>query len=279
MRRSTTSAGTDAHASRRRIGVLLVAQLICALLLVGTAESAPAAPQPATAASSVTPIAPSTSQTLPDGRTVRLVGLDAGTAPLLARIADHLDDAADAVTAFWGPQWPRKIIVVAAGSDAQFDVVAGGDSQTAATTKVDRITFAPGAAAMSDDALRIVVRHELFHVAARHETAADAPRWLTEGVADFVARPGSAATSPDAVHAGGLPTDADLAGPDRSSAYDRAWLFTRFVADRYGVEALRELYVRACAPGHPDVATAVADTLGDDFAAVLTRWDDWMRNR
>ena len=49
--------------------------------------------------------------------------------------------------------------------------------------------FAPGAAAMSDASLRIVLRHELFHYASRAETAADAPRWLTEGVADFVARP------------------------------------------------------------------------------------------
>ncbi|EUA23932.1 peptidase MA superfamily protein [Mycobacterium xenopi 4042] len=38
-----------------------------------------------------------------------------------------------------------------------------------------------GAAAMSDAALRIVLRHELFHYAARADTALDAPRWLTEG--------------------------------------------------------------------------------------------------
>ena len=42
---------------------------------------------------------------------------------------------------------------------------------------------------MSDASLRIVLRHELFHYAARADTAADAPRWLTEGVADFIGRP------------------------------------------------------------------------------------------
>ena len=53
-----------------------------------------------------------------------------------------------------------------------------------------------------------------------------------------------------------LPTDADLdtAGATRTLAYDRAWWFARFVADRYGTDALRRLYVRACGPGHPDVA-------------------------
>jgi len=34
---------------------------------------------------------------------------------------------------------------------------------------------------MSDSALRIVLTHELFHYAARVETALDAPHWLTEG--------------------------------------------------------------------------------------------------
>ena len=100
-----------------------------------------------------------------------------------------MDDAAEAVTAFWGPDWPRDILIVAAGSDAQFGSLAGGGPDIAATTTAERIMFAPGAAAMSDAALRIVLRHELFHFAARADTAADAPRWLTEGVADFVGRP------------------------------------------------------------------------------------------
>lgn len=42
---------------------------------------------------------------------------------------------------------------------------------------------------MSEASLRIVLTHELFHLAARTGTALDAPRWLVEGVADFVARP------------------------------------------------------------------------------------------
>ena len=149
----------------------------------------PAGPPVATPASLTTPTSVSTSQTVRDGRTVRLVGLGERTAPLLHRISAQLDDAADAVSAFWGPDWPREIVVVAAGTDAQFAAVGGGDSHTAATTTGERIMFAPGAARLSDASLRIVLRHELFHYAARADTAADAPRWLTEGVADFVGRP------------------------------------------------------------------------------------------
>jgi hypothetical protein len=279
MRRSTTSAATD----RRRLGALLAAELICAVLLIGRPEAAPAGPAIATPASLTTPTAASTSETLRDGRSVRLVALGGPhTAPLLARIAAQMDDAAQAVTAFWGPDWPREVLIVAAASDAQFSSLAGGSADTAATTTAERIMFAPGAASMSDAALRIVLRHELFHYAARAETDADAPRWLTEGVADFVARP---LTPPPANAAElalgprvswGLPTDADLDGPDRSLAYDRAWWFSRFVADEYGSPTLRTLYLRACGPGHPDAATAVRDTLGADLDAVLTRWRQWL---
>jgi hypothetical protein len=253
MRRSITSAATD----RRRLAAVLIAELVCALLLVGTAEPAPEGPAVATQASHTTAAAPSASQTLHDGRSVRLIGLGTATRPLLTRISSELHGASDAVTAFWGPDWPRDIVIVAAGTDEQFAAVGGGDSHTAATTTGDRIMFAPGAAAMSEGSLRIVLRHELFHFAARAKTAVDAPRWLTEGVADFVARP---RTPVDVMPT--PPTDAELDGPARSQAYDRAWMFSQFVADRYGTDKLRQLYTRACGPGHPDAPTAVRETLG-----------------
>jgi hypothetical protein len=195
----------------------------------------------------------------------------------LTRIAAQMNDAAKAVSAFWGPDWPRDIVIVAAGSDAEFGSLAGGGPDTAATTTAERIMFAPGAVAMSDASLRIVLRHELFHFASRADTAADAPRWLTEGVADFVGRP---PTSPpaNAAELATIPTDTDLntAGPAGSAAYDRAWWFSRFVADAYGTATLRTLYLRACGPGHPDAATAVHDALGADLHEVLAGWRHWM---
>lgn len=274
MRLSITSAGTD----RRRLAALLVAELICALILVGRTLPAPARPVVAAPASVTTPTAASTTENLDDGRTAHLVGLGgAQTAPLLTRIAAQMNDAAKAVTAFWGPDWPRDVLVVAAASDAEFGRLAGGGPDIAATTTAERIMFAPGAAAMSDASLRIVLRHELFHFASRADTAADAPRWLTEGVADFVGRP-PAPRPPDADELATIPTDADLnaAGPAGSVAYDRAWWFSRFVADAYGTATLRALYLRACGPGHPDAATAVRDALGADLQEVLAGWRHWM---
>jgi hypothetical protein len=274
MRRSTTSAATD----RRRLAAILITELICGLFLIGRPLSEPAHPVIAAPASLTTPTAASSAETLDDGRTVHLVGLGgARTASLLARVAPEMNGAARAVTEFWGADWPADIVIVAAGTDAEFGTLADGGPDIAATTSADRIMFAPGAAAMSDASLRIVLRHELFHFASRAMTAADAPRWLTEGVADFVGRPATP-RPPNAAQLAQLPTDAEVSdpGPAGSQAYDRAWWFTRFVADAYGTEALRALYVRACAPGHSDTATAVRDTLGADLPTVLARWRRWM---
>jgi hypothetical protein len=274
MPRSITSVGTK----RRFLGLLLIVELIVAVLLVGRPDAPPPIPAPVS-----TPAAPAVAtrtETAADGRTVELMSLGGlATQPLLDRVSGAMDDAVRAVTGFWGADWPRHIIVVATASDEQFRALASGGSDIAAATTGKRIVFAPGAAAMSDSALRIVLRHELFHYAARADTAADAPRWLTEGVADFVARP--AAPRPGGVLAAEiavLPSDADLdtVGPTRTLAYDRAWWFSRFVADRYGTSALRRLYVRACGPGHPGVETAVSETLGTDMDAVLVTWRRWL---
>jgi hypothetical protein len=274
MPRSTTSAGTR----RRFLGPLLIVELILAVMLVGRPD-APSG-QPAPVSTPTATAAASRTETVSDGRTVELTSLGGPTTqPLLERVSRAMDDAVAAVTQFWGPDWPRDIIVVATASDEQFRALAGGGSDIAAATTARRIVFAPGATAMSAADLRIVLRHELFHYAARAETAADAPRWLTEGVADFVARP--AAPLPGrrlAAEVAVLPTDADLdtVGPTRTLAYDRAWWFTRFVADRYGTPALRRLYLRACGPSHLDVEAAVSETLGADLDEVLVAWRRWL---
>lgn len=216
---------------------------------------------------------------LRDGRTVDILDLSGRDAALAQRISAELDGAAAAVTGFWGADWPRGLEIVLTGSAAQFEVLGEGAADIAATTTAERMVFAPGAAEMSPGALRIVVRHELFHYAARSATAADAPRWLTEGVADYVGRPHDPAPGPArAAELAVLPTDADLdtAGAVRSLAYDRAWWFSRFVADRYGESALRDLYLAACGVGHTDTDTAIATVLGTNTAQVLTAWRAWL---
>jgi hypothetical protein len=251
--------------------------------------------QPAHPASSV-PIGTSAPRiVMAADRTVRMTNLGGPQQDtLLSRVAANIGQAVEAVEAFWGTDWSRDIAVVATGSQQQFETEAGGGppaqwadiAAVAVADRVDparriaigqRIVFAPGAAGMSESALRIVLSHELFHYAARADTALDAPRWLTEGVADYVARP--ATPLPESMPLPtALPSDADLAAPglQRSQAYDRAWWFARFVADTRGVATLRALYLAACGVGHTDVSTALHDVLGADTAAVLADWQQWL---
>jgi hypothetical protein len=263
MLRSTTSGATE-HPLRRLLVAAVGLALIVEVLTAATLLSQPLAPPPAAPA-----------------HTMRLIDRG-GPSELPGRIAAEIPGAVAAVSAFWGDDWPREIVVVTTGTDADFAAQTGEPSRdwagVAAVAVADwvdperreasgqRIVFAPGANSMSAAALRIVLRHELFHYAARADTALDAPRWLTEGVADFVARPQGSRPGPAAVPAR-LPSDAELDGPQGSAAYDRAWWFARFVADEYGPPALRRLYMAA---GQPQ------DALGVGWDDLLSRWQRWL---
>ena len=172
-------------------------------------------------------------------------------------------------------------MVVATASDEQFRALAGGGSDIAAATVGQRIVFAPGAAAMSDSALRIVLRHELFHYAARAEDrsgrAALAHRGRRRLRRQAGRRRGPARQR--AAELAQLPSDADLdtAGATRSLAYDRAWWFSRFVADRYGTptpaQAVRD---GPAAPATQTSRRPCPRRLGADLGEVLAEWRRWL---
>lgn len=270
---------------------MLLTQLVVAVAVV-QAEPSPTGPSPTGPAPDAQASAPATPSASGSQREVTLVSLGGlATDPLLRRIATDLDGAVDAVESFWGADWPHEVVVVATSTEAEFREQATGVADTAhiaAVTVADsvntqeksasgqRIVFSPGAVAMSPEALRLVLTHELFHYAARASTAADAPVWVTEGVADFVARPMLPGVGGQSLPQA-LPTDADFAAPEPalSRAYDRAWLFTRYLADRYGPPTLRMFYLRAAGPGHTDTDTALREVLRVEPAEVLAGWQEW----
>lgn len=299
--RSTTPAATSGPGRRRRRLTLLLGWVFLVELVV-----AAAVPLEAERGSGLRPaqlvtpahgqVSPATKSLIVGDRTVRLTGpRDPAGDRLLSGVASGIGAAINAVEAFWGADWSRDISVVAARTDEEFRAAAGGGpasqwADIAAVTVVDRvdpahrvavgqrIVFAPGAANMTAGALRIVLTHELFHYAARVDTAPDAPQWLTEGVADFVARP-PAPVPVDALPVPlTLPSDAELdgPGPQRSLAYDRAWWFARFVADTYGTAKLHDLYLAVCGVGRTDVPSAVHDVLATDSPGLLARWHAWL---
>lgn len=299
--RSTTLAATSGPGARRRRLTTLLAWVFVVEIVVAAAVPFDAAgdsrtrpPQLITPARSQ--VSAATKSLVVGDRTVRLLGLGGPAGDrLLSRVASGIGAAINAVEAFWGADWSRDISVVAAHTDEEFRAAAGGGqaaqwADIAAVTvaeRVDpahrvvigqRIVFAPGAANMTEGALRIVLTHELFHYAARADTAADAPRWLTEGVADFVGRPRTPVPVDVLPVPLTLPSDADLDAPgsQRSLAYDRAWWFARFVADTYGTAKLHDLYLAVCGVGRADVLSAAHDVLATDSPGLLARWHEWL---
>ena len=287
--RSTTPVATDpARARRILLAVTLLGVMAVAAAAIATITDA-RVPGAHSAETASPPLV------VGDGRTVTLISLGApDTDAVLTRVSGDIGSAVAAVEGFWGTDWTHEIVIVATRSADQFAVQAGGDQRgdTAALAVADhldvvrrtatgqRIVLAPGAGSMDTEDLRIVLGHELFHYAARADTAPDAPRWLTEGVADYVAR--SSAGETTAISRIGLPTalpaDVDLTGDAEqlSVAYDRAWLFARYIADRYGEPALRALYERACGAGHNGMPEAFRQILGATPPEILGDWRRWL---
>ncbi|KAF0970459.1 hypothetical protein [Gordonia sp. YY1] len=231
------------------------------------------------------------------------------TNPALANLRRLLPDAVDAVTAFWGDSWDRRAVLVATSTPKEFDeLVAPGRGVTgtaaAATvySRVDfprrtatgqRIVFTPAADDLAAPTLAVVLRHELTHVAARAQTALDAPLWITEGVAEYVGRKGTYTRLPDAapdltqaVRAGNTPTalpdDAAFAvdGQNSQIAYQSAWSMAAYVADRYDEARLKRLYLGVAAtsdPARQDAAIRAALGVGRD--ELVAGWGRWLEGQ
>lgn len=230
-----------------------------------------------------------------------------------------IGDAAIArVSDVWGAGWSRRAVIVAPRSQGEFgrlllrqesglDQVAAvttGDlssdmgSQPGATggerAGNDRVVVNPAAfARLGSTGRRVVLTHELTHVAVRQSTTSAVPIWLSEGFADFVGYSDTGVTR--RVGAGDLlvqvrtghgPTrlpTADDFDPTRTTiapSYSGSWLACSLIADTYGRARLVELYrLAATAPGggsapDPDtqLATAFARVLGTSEAAFTRQW-------
>jgi hypothetical protein len=112
----------------------------------------------------------------------------------------------------------------------------------------DRVVINPKAfTSLQPLGRRVVITHELTHVATRSSTTGPVPIWLTEGMADYVGysgldlRRGRVASELLALVRVGkgpraLPTDADF-DPSRTKiapAYSASWLAVSRLVDLYG---------------------------------------------
>ena len=227
----------------------------------------------------------------------------------LRQVADAVDAAVPQVSAVWGTGWNQDVAVLITGSDTAFAAAVGSSEQledvsaAAVTDGVDpvshrpygqRLVLAPNAVTdLSGTGTRIVVRHELTHLATAAVTDPTTPRWIVEGFAEYVANLGTgqpvgvaASELRSAVLAGRSPTTlpADSAfaakGAALARAYEQAWLAARLVAQLGGQDALVRFYRAAAGallPVAEAVATGLRDATGLSVAAFTARWRAYVR--
>ena len=218
-------------------------------------------------------------------------------------VAAVADEAVAAVTGVWGSGWPRRVVVIVAGSQDELAAIVGasGGSDTAAETVADdadpstgrRVVLSP--ARLSPLGLRLVMRHEVTHVATWALTHASEtlPTWLIEGLADYVANLGSGqavtvvagelrAEVASGKIAAALPANDEFipGGTRLPQLYEEAWLACRLIAARAGQDALVRLYRHvATSAGSPRDAldAALRDTLRLSTGQFTAQWRQYVR--
>ncbi|MFL6163094.1 MAG: hypothetical protein ACJ74U_12795 [Jatrophihabitantaceae bacterium] len=235
----------------------------------------------------------------------------------LATFADLVERSIPVVTSVWGNGWNEQVAVLVPDSAAEFAAVTGDQADShdiAAVAVADsenpdpkanpatavlgaRIVLNPVNLSQLDAAgRRLVIQHELTHVATRAETDDQMPTWLIEGFADYVGNLGSGRTSPDIaaeltseVRAGripaALPADSDF---DNSAGrlpqlYEEAWLACRLIADRIGQHGLVRFYTTVAGNARLDPSTAVRAALRTqlhtDLPAFTASWRTYLRTQ
>ncbi|MFF8912620.1 hypothetical protein ACF08M_04655 [Streptomyces sp. NPDC015032] len=229
----------------------------------------------------------------------------------LRGIARTADRAVPAVSGAWPEGWAGRVLVLVPRTVEDMAGLLGSPAANyrgiaAVTTgrtggpdraPADRVTVNPQAyGLLSALGRRIVLTHEITHVATRAHTSAATPAWLSEGFADWAAYRAEDRTAAqaapelaDAVGRGelpaGLPADEDFGftgDPARlAKAYEGGWLACELIADHWGEEKLFAFY-RAVG-GHSGRSGAVEQAMRDvlattprDFTAL---WRDHLRSR
>ena len=127
-----------------------------------------------------------------------------GNAPE-ARMRDYTaiaDSAVRRVKGIWGTDWNSHVVIVTPSTTEEFadllfrsaddglDQVAAitqGEIHSGQQAQGDRVIINPKAfSALQRNGRRVVITHELTHVATRSSTTRPVPIWLSEGMADYV---------------------------------------------------------------------------------------------
>lgn len=217
-----------------------------------------------------------------------------------AGLIDDLDEAVTAVTSVWGTGWVQSVGVVIPGSQQEMAALVGDQvalDRIAAVATVaslepmsgQRVVINPdNLDALGPQVRRVVIRHEVAHVAARGTTTGDTPAWLVEGFADYLgyldsgipirsAAADLAAVVQRGDVPGELPDAASFDGdsPDLARAYQGAWLGCLLVAARVGPAGLLALY-RAASAGPAAQEAAFRNVFGSTYRQFVEDWRTYL---
>jgi hypothetical protein len=235
-----------------------------------------------------------------------------GARALMRSIATEVANDIPRVSAVWGRGWPQRAVVLLPSTQRELGLVVDdyGELRNIAAVATAEVQIGSGRPdpvgnriginptnwpKLTSLGKRIVLTHELTHVATRALTSAATPTWLAEGFADYVGYLGSGVPTAfvaqdlgSAVHAGHvprrLPTPSAFNGSnvELSVAYEGAWMACRLIADRWGQRTLVRFYA-AVARSRLDPATAVDLTmqrlLHVSAASFTARWRGYIRSQ
>jgi hypothetical protein len=230
-----------------------------------------------------------------------------GHAALLRDIARQTDAAVPRVTAVWGTAWARRAVVVVPRTQRELAAILG-DSTDLSKIAAVAVAELPGDATgshpvgnrvivnpdnfrrLGTNGRRVVLTHEVTHVASRDSSGADVPTWLVEGLADYVGYLGTGLSAKaicqelavevrNGRRPTALPTDSDFSGRnDRlAQAYEGAWLAVRMIADRIGERGLVAFYrAVGAASGKDRLREPLAASLHLTPQAFTTAWRSYV---
>lgn len=225
----------------------------------------------------------------------------------LAALAHRVDAGIAAVSAVWGTGWSQRVVVLIPASAAEYAALTGAAvRETAAAAVTDGVDSGTGRpygqrlvinpqqlSALSALGQRIVLDHEITHLATAADTPDITPRWLVEGFAEYVANlhtgqsvRTAAAELRAAVAAGrvphALPGDNAFAarGPALARLYQQSWLACRLIAARAGQAGLVRFYRTvgtALAPRAEALAAAFRSVLHENQRAFENQLRAYLR--
>lgn len=172
---------------------------------------------------------------------------------LAGRVSGLVDESVTGVADILDIGWARRVDVVIPATDSELVSLVGPAFADMAGIAIrdgsgQRVVLnRTRAAALTPLELRVLLRHEITHVATRDLTSDSAPLWLVEGFADWVAFHGLGLSLRQAApllrsDVSALPSDFSGAGRDLS--YQQAYSIMVYLESRLGERGVVDFFLK-----------------------------------